>query len=155
VVVIPTVNQLPKPPLSFYYDSVGCVGSYLSLWTDYFSDANYEWKRNGQLILSQLGKYKIDVSQAGDYTVTVTQNTCTVTTNPITVNIGNKQQSIKNSNWNDATMWSCGTVPIISEDILINKGHTVSIPNNYTGFARDLQLNGILQYGNNALLKSR
>jgi hypothetical protein len=154
-VTIPTVNQLSKPPLSFYYGSVGCAGSYLSLWTNYFSNANYEWKRNGQTILSQLGKYIIDVSQAGDYTVTVTQNTCTVTTDPITVNIGNKQQSIKNSNWNDATMWSCGTVPTISEDILINKRHTVSIPNNYTGFVRDLQLNGILQYGNNALLKSR
>ncbi len=154
-VTIPIVNQLSKPPLSFYYGSVGCAGSYLSLWTNYFSGANYEWKRNGQTILSQLGKYIIDVSQAGDYTMTVTQNTCTVTTDPITVNIGDKQQSIKNSNWNDATMWSCGTVPTISEDILINKGHTISIPNNYTGFARDLQLNGILQYGNNALLKSR
>jgi hypothetical protein len=52
-------------------------------------------------------------------------------------------------------MWSCGTVPTIAEDALINKGHTISIPNNYTGFVKDLQVNGVLQYGNNALLKSR
>ena len=154
-VIIPTVNQLSTRPLSFYYGSVGCSGSYLSLWTDYFSNANYEWKRNGQTILSQLEKYIIDVSQAGDYTVTITQNTCTTTTDPITVNIGNKQQSIKNSNWNDATMWSCGTIPTLSEDALINKGHTILIPNNYTGFVKDLQINGVLQYGNNTLLKSR
>lgn len=154
-VIIPTVNQLSTRPISFYYGSVGCSGSYLTLWTNYFSNANYEWKRNGQTILSQLEKYIIDVPQAGDYTVTITQNTCTTTTDPITVNIGNKQQSIKNSNWNDATMWSCGTIPTISEDALINKGHTISIPNNYTGFVKDLQLNGVLQYGNNAFIKSR
>jgi trimeric autotransporter adhesin len=154
-VIIPPVNQLPIPPLSFYYGSVGCSGSYLTLWTNYFSNANYEWKRNGQTILNGLGIYQFDVSQAGNYTVTITQNTCAATTDTITVNIGNKQQSIKNSNWNDATMWSCGTVPTILEDVLINKGHTISIPNNYTGFVKDLQLNGVLQYGNNALLKSR
>jgi hypothetical protein len=154
-VVIPAMNQLSKPPLSFYYGSVGCSGSYLTIWSNYFSNANYEWKRNGQTILSQLGAYRFDVSQAGDYTVIVTQNTCTATSDPLTVNIGNKQQSIKNSNWSDTTMWSCGTVPTISEDALINKGHTVLIPNNYTGFVKDLQLNGVLQYGNNALLKSK
>jgi hypothetical protein len=46
-------------------------------------------------------------------------------------------------------------VPVVTEDILINKGHTVTIPNNYTGFMKDLQLNGSLNYGTNALLKSR
>jgi trimeric autotransporter adhesin len=154
-VVIPTVNQLSKPQLSAYYSSVSCSGNYLNLSSNYFSNANYEWKRNGQTILNGLGIYQYDVSQTGNYTVTVTQNTCTATSDPFIINIGDKQQSIKNSNWNDATMWSCGTVPTISEDALINKGHTILIPNNYTGFVKDLQLNGVLQYGNNALLKSR
>jgi hypothetical protein len=155
VVAVPTVNQLSKPQLSAYYGSVACSNNYLNLQSNYFSNANYEWKRNGQTILNGLGIYSFDVSQTGNYTLTVTQNTCTATSDPFTINIGGKQKSIKNSNWNDATMWSCGTVPTISEDALINKGHTISIPNNYTGFVKDLQLNGILQYGNNALLKYR
>lgn len=154
-VVIPTINQIAKPQILAYDGSVSCSGNYLKIQSNYFANANYEWKRNGQTILNGLGIYQFDVSQTGNYTVTVTQNTCTATTDPITVNIGNKQQSIKNSNWNDATMWSCGIVPTVLEDALINKGHTISIPNNYTGFVKDLQLNGVLQYGNNALLKSR
>ena len=158
VVVIPTVKQLSKPQITDPYGSVACSNNYLNLQSTYFSNfsnANYEWKKNGQTVLSQLDKYVFEASESGSYTVTVTKSTCTATSDPFIINIGEKQQSIKNSNWNDATMWSCGTAPTISEDILINKGHTVSIPNNYTGFVRDLQLNGILQYGNNALLKSR
>jgi trimeric autotransporter adhesin len=155
-VTIPNTNpEMSKPQISSNNGFVICNGGYTNLQAWYFSNANYEWKRNGQTILNGLMKYSLDIIQSGNYTVTVTKSPCIATSDPFTINIGDKQQSIKNSNWNDATMWSCGTVPTISEDALINKGHTISIPNNYTGFVKDLQLNGILQYGNNALLKSR
>jgi hypothetical protein len=97
----------------------------------------------------------MNATQSGSYTYTITQGSCTATSDPLVINIGDKQQSIKTFSWNDASTWSCGTVPVVTEDILINKGHTVTIPNNYTGFMKDLQLNGSLNYGTNALLKSR
>jgi trimeric autotransporter adhesin len=155
-VIIPNTNpEMSKPQISSNNGFLICNGSYTNLQASYFSNANYEWKRNGQTILNGLMKYSLDIMQSGNYTVTVTKSLCTATSDPFTINIGDKQQSIKNSNWNDATMWSCGTVPTIAEDALINKGHTISIPNNYTGFVKDLQVNGVLQYGNNALLKFR
>ena len=149
--------QISKPKLTCASGKLICGNTYAYLKSDYYDYVNFEWKLNGQTILVSSYIDFIDVTQSGVYTVTLSQTGCstTSTSDPFTINIGDKQQSIKNSNWNDATMWSCGTVPTISEDILINKGHTISIPNNYTGFAKDLQLNGILQYGTNSLLKSK
>lgn len=155
-VIIPTSTlEISKPLITSINSSLICPGSFTNLQSSNLSNANYEWKRNGLTVANQLGKYSLDILISGKYTVTITKETCTATSDPFTVSIGDKQQSIKNSNWNDATMWSCGTVPTISEDALINKGHTILIPNNYTGFVKDLQLNGVLQYGNNALLKYR
>jgi hypothetical protein len=78
---------------------------------------------------------------------------CIISSNTLKINIGNKQQSIKTNNWNDTSSWACGTVPIVTDEVIINKGHTISLPDNYTGFLKNLELNGTLQKGNNAQLK--
>ena len=94
-----------------------------------------------------------NVIQSGEYSVSYTSGTCTVESNLIKVNIEDKQQSIKTNNWNDTSSWACGTVPIVTDEVIINKRHTISLPNNYTEFLKNLELNGILQKGNNAQLQ--
>ena len=154
-VVVTGNTQISKPQLTSNNGKIICGNTYTSLQSNYFPFVNYEWKLNGQIIPLSSFANSINILQSGTYTVRVFQNSCSTISDPFIINIGDKQQSIKTFNWNDASTWSCGTVPVLTEDILINKGHTVTIPNNYTGFMKDLQLNGSLQYGTNALLKSR
>lgn len=57
--------------------------------------------------------------------------------------------SVKTGNWNDANTWSCGRIPIITNNITIAGGHTVAIPNGQTGFANNLiQIGTLLNAGN-------
>ncbi len=154
-VVVASGTQISKPTMTSTSGKSVCGNTYTTLQTNYFSYVNYEWKFNGQSIPVSPYTTSINALQSGTYTVTVSQSGCTTTSDPFIISIGDKQQSIKTFSWNDASTWSCGTVPVVTEDILINKGHIVTIPNNYTGFMKDLQLNGSLKYGTNALLKSR
>jgi hypothetical protein len=154
-VIVNSNSQISKPQLTSTSGKIVCGNTYTTLQSNNNPYVNSEWKYNGQVIPTNPYSFSINISQSGIYTVTALQGSCSTTSDPLVINIGNKQQSIKTFNWNDASTWSCGTVPVVTEDILINKGHTVTIPNNYTGFMKDLQLNGSLQYGTNALLKSR
>lgn len=52
--------------------------------------------------------------------------------------------SINSGNWNAPTTWSCGRVPIVTDDIMINAGHTVSIPNGVNATLKFLYLLGTL-----------
>jgi hypothetical protein len=153
-VIVNATNQISKPIIFPPDGKILCGNSYTRLDCTIYPTGIYEWRRNGQLI-SNSTNFFVDATQSGIYTITMVQGSCSATSDPLVINIGDKQQSIKTFNWNDASTWSCGTVPVVTEDILINKGHTVTIPNNYTGFMKDLQLNGALNYGTNALLKSR
>jgi hypothetical protein len=154
-VIVTSNPQISKPQLTSASGKIVCGNTYTTLQSSSYSYVNYEWKLNGQTIPLSPYTTNITLLQSGTYTVTVSQSGCSTTSDPFVINIGDKQQSIKTFNWNDASTWSCGTVPVVTEDILINKGHTVTIPNNYTGFMKDLQLNGNLQHGTNSLLKSR
>lgn len=53
-------------------------------------------------------------------------------------------QSVKTGNWNDASVWSCGRTPIVTDEITINAGHTVSIPNGINATLKFLYLLGTL-----------
>jgi chitodextrinase len=52
--------------------------------------------------------------------------------------------SINSGNWNAPTTWSCGRTPIVTDEITINAGHTVSIPSGVNANLRFLQLLGTL-----------
>jgi glucose/arabinose dehydrogenase len=52
--------------------------------------------------------------------------------------------SINTGNWNNPNTWSCGRIPIVTDDITINAGHTVSIPNGVNATLRFLYLLGTL-----------
>jgi pimeloyl-ACP methyl ester carboxylesterase len=62
-------------------------------------------------------------------------------------------ESLKTGTWDDTTVWSCGTLPTITNPVRINFGNIITIPLNYTGFLQTLILNGRLNYGVGSKLK--
>jgi hypothetical protein len=56
----------------------------------------------------------------------------------------NQMYSINSGNWNAPTTWSCGRTPLITDDITISAGHTVSIPNGVNATLKFLFLLGTL-----------
>ncbi len=52
--------------------------------------------------------------------------------------------SIISGNWNVPSTWSCGRIPIVTDDITISAGHTVSIPNGVNATLKFLYLLGTL-----------
>ncbi|MDZ7900385.1 MAG: PQQ-dependent sugar dehydrogenase [Arcicella sp.] len=52
--------------------------------------------------------------------------------------------SINSGNWNAPTTWSCGRTPLVTDDITINAGHTVSIPSGVNATLKFLFLLGTL-----------
>lgn len=52
--------------------------------------------------------------------------------------------SISSGNWNAPTTWSCGRPPIVTDDITINTGHIVTIPNGVNATLKFLYLLGTL-----------
>lgn len=65
--------------------------------------------------------------------------------------ICNGMYSIISGDWNTNTTWSCGRTPLITDDVTISTGHTVTIPVGQTGFLKNLILNGTVV--NSQLLK--
>ncbi|MDZ7898316.1 MAG: hypothetical protein U5N85_09890 [Arcicella sp.] len=59
--------------------------------------------------------------------------------------------SVVSGDWNTNATWSCGRTPLITDDVTISTGHTVTIPAGQTGFVQNLMLNGTLV--NSQLLK--
>ena len=119
-----------------------------------FNFNNLQWKRDGIIVPNPSGITNyLYITQSGVYSFFYSSGTCPFESNNIKINIGDKQQSLKTNNWNDQSTWACGTVPTITDEVLINKGHTVSLPDNFTGFLKNLELNGILNKGTNAQLK--
>jgi hypothetical protein len=151
-----------KPTISTVQGTTGiakfskCLGGVIPIYLQN-SDAvltNVQWKKDGVNIPNPSGTTNyLNAAQSGYYSAQYTAGTCTVESEPIKINIGDKQQSIKTNTWNDVSSWACGTIPIVTDEVIINKGHTISLPNNYTGFLKNLELNGTLQKGTNALLK--
>ncbi|MEA5457923.1 hypothetical protein VB796_02690 [Arcicella sp. LKC2W] len=143
-------NYIAKPKIFSYNTTMLCKNAFTIL-APMGGYSSIQWKRNG-INISSTGQF-INITQSGNYSVLVTQNTCTAESDPIKISVGDKQQSIKTADWSNPATWSCGTIPTIDENVLINKTHTISLPNGYTGFLKNLENNGTIIHGTNAQLK--
>jgi len=149
-------NALVKPVLVSQQGKIICGSTYTTLTPqsqNYPNNVIFQWKKDGVEIPSNMYRNWLDATESGVYTVKYIQGSCSSESDPIKINVGDKQQSLKTSDWSNIGTWSCGTIPTVVEDILINKTHTVSLPNNYTGFLRKLEMNGNIVQGTNAKLK--
>lgn len=50
----------------------------------------------------------------------------------------------KSGNWNNTSTWSCGTLPTVTDKIIINQGHVVNLSQEV--IIKDITLNGIINY---------
>jgi hypothetical protein len=113
----------------------------------YSSNLSYEWFKNFQrfstqnpVLISEIGEYRLDISQAG----------CSKNSKYIKIEF--KISTIKSGNWNDETTWLGGVVPTNLDDVIIAFGHEITMPDNYTGQANNIENNGNLIFGQNAVL---
>ena len=53
-------------------------------------------------------------------------------------------RSIQTGTWNQSSTWSCGRIPISTDNITITGGHTVTVPNGVSATLNFLQLLGTL-----------
>jgi hypothetical protein len=144
-------RPLPKPTINSVNRNIICPNTFTLLRTEPSNYVVVQWKKNGINISGN--PYNLTATESGIYSVVYSLSDCTAESDPIKINIGDKQQSIKTADWSNAATWSCGTIPTIAEDVLINKTHTVSLPNGYIGFLKNLENNGSIIYGTNAQLK--
>ena len=59
--------------------------------------------------------------------------------------------SVRTGNWNQSTTWSCGRIPILTDDITISGGNTVTIPNGVSATLKLLNLIGTLNVQTGAI----
>ncbi|MPR37080.1 M12 family metallo-peptidase [Salmonirosea aquatica] len=96
---------------------------------------------NSACELPSNGQYRS--GKANDYAVTITAPTCPP----------GQRETVQSGDWNDPLVWSCGTLPDVSDFVKINPGHFISLPTAYTGQASDIELIGTIQYGTDATLQ--
>lgn len=134
-------------------DSVKCLGQSITLSSNYYTPtALYQWKKNNQNILGA-NSQNYNASLSGAYTLSISDYSCNGTSNIKTLQIGGIQQSLKTSSWTDLSTWSCGTIPTSIDEITINTGHIVTIPDNYSSMIKKLILKGSLLHGINSKIE--
>jgi large repetitive protein len=144
-------RSLPKPIISSQNRNIICPNTFTLLRTAPPNFVVTQWKKNGVNISGS--QHNLIATESGNYSVVYSVSDCTAESDPIKINVGDKQQTIKTADWNNATTWSCGTIPTITEDVLINRNHVISLPNGYTGFLKNLEINGRIINSTNAQLK--
>ena len=62
-------------------------------------------------------------------------------------------RSVQSGPWNQASTWNCACVPENLDKVVVMPGHSVTLPDNYTAHALELQQEGTLQNSANSVLR--
>ena len=108
--------------------------------------------RNGHW-RSQTAAYLMDVCSGAERPAMVFLNTTIRASSPPALstnfNVTGFMKSVQTGNWSDSSTWSCGRIPIITDDVTINPGHVVNIVNDGAK-AKKVINNGQLKFSNPA-----
>ncbi|GAB3165023.1 sialate O-acetylesterase [Telluribacter humicola] len=80
-------------------------------------------------------------ARAGTYQVKVTNSYGCQAQTALNVSVIASVETIASGNWNSTTTWSCGCVPGIDTEVVLNAGHTITVDGVLT-HAKMLRLNG-------------
>lgn len=61
-------------------------------------------------------------------------------------------KSLKSGNWDDPTVWSCGRVPLVSDNVEIQTGHIININAN-TYIVKSITINGTVHFEGNGTVE--
>jgi hypothetical protein len=81
--------------------------------------------------------------KVNDYAITITDSSCLPTV----------RESVRSGRWDDPLVWSCGTLPSTLDRIIINEGHYITLPADFTGYAGNMDLRGVIQPDHNSTLR--
>jgi hypothetical protein len=81
--------------------------------------------------------------KANDYLITIVGPTC-----PLGV-----RETVQSGNWSDPSIWSCGIVPIATDQVKINPNHVISLPPGLVAEAGTINLLGNIQFGSEASVR--
>jgi Peptidase family M23/Ig-like domain CHU_C associated len=151
-----TINTAPSPPSSITGNTAINTGSSTSLTANGCAGTLkwYDAATSGNLLFTGNPLVQSPTSNT-TYYASCTTNTCesqsrtsvTVTVCPIL------RESLKSGNWDDTTLWSCGTLPVSTNIVQINTVHTVTLPPDYIGHVQSIIIKGKLIQGVRSQLK--
>lgn len=61
--------------------------------------------------------------------------------------------TLTSGSWDTPDVWSCGTIPTAQDAVLINSGHSITLPADYSAKAKSIVIQGEVQSGPNAGLQ--
>jgi hypothetical protein len=114
------------------------------------SGSNFFWANNDQANNYISMSNNITVGQ-GNYILKIADSNNNIVVSP-KVSVQNSFteiipiNSITSGHWLDTSTWSCGRVPTILDIVTIEPLHSITVPQNATGFFRWLVLNGSLDF---------
>jgi len=111
----------------------------------------YQWKKDGNNIGSN--STTLSVNSIGSYTVTSTRSGCSVTSQPFVITSIPAIESLKTGNWNNIGVWNCLRTPNSTDNVKVNFGHIVSLPNTSTYFIKGINNIGNVNFGNGSNLR--
>ncbi len=135
----------PSSPLAYI-----CGDGATILTNSIGSGATYQWKKNGVNIGTS--SPLLTINGVGTYTVTNTINGCSATSQPFVISSISPMESTKTGIWNNASVWTCLRTPNSLDNVKVNFGHVVSLPNTSTYFIKSLDNQGSVSFGTGSSL---
>jgi large repetitive protein len=111
----------------------------------------YQWKKDGVNIGSN--STALSVNAIGSYTVTNTRSGCSATSNPFVISSIPAMETLKTGIWNNIGIWNCLRTPNVSDNVKVNFGHIVSLPNTSTYFIKSINDIGSVNFGTGSNLR--
>ena len=111
----------------------------------------YQWKKDGVNIGSN--STTLSVNAIGSYTVTNTRSGCSATSNPFIIASIPAMETLKTGVWSNIGVWNCLRTPNISDNVKVNFGHVVSLPNTSTYSIKSINDVGSVNFGTGSNLR--
>ena len=126
---IPTILSTPQrpnaPSITPITNSTICQGSSITLSATGCAGGTYAW--TGGLTGSSV---TVSPTATKNYKVACTVGVCVSDSSAVvTITVFGSMYSIVSGNWDDASTWSCGREPLLSDNVTINVGNVVTIRN--------------------------
>jgi large repetitive protein len=115
------------------------------------SGGTYQWKKNGVNIGTS--NQLLTINGTGTYTVTNTINGCSATSQPFVISSISPMESTKTGIWNNSGVWTCLRTPNSFDNVKVNFGHLVSLPNTSTYFIKSINNVGGVSFGTGSNLR--